>query len=39
MNISKEKIQVVNELHRSARKNFSTRRIVIKGLDETWQAD
>lgn len=39
MNISKQKIQVVKELHRPARKNFPTRRIVIKGLNETWQAD
>lgn len=31
--------QVVNELHRPARKNFPRRRTVIKGFDDLWQAD
>lgn len=30
---------IVNELHKPARKNFKRRRIIIKGLDDTWQAD
>lgn len=30
---------IVNELHRPARKHFPRRRIIIKGLDDTWQAD
>lgn len=33
------KEQVVNELHKPARKNFKRRRIIIKGLDDLWQAD
>jgi len=33
------KEQVVNELHKPARKNFKRRRITIKGLDDLWQAD
>lgn len=39
MKNSEEKIQLVNELHKSARKNFKRRRIVIKGIDDLWQAD
>lgn len=35
----KPKEQVVSELHKPARKNFKRRRIVIKGLDDLWQAD
>lgn len=33
------KQQLVDELHRSARRNFPRRRTVIKGINETWQAD
>lgn len=33
------KEQIVLELHKPARKNFSRRRIIIRGFDETWQAD
>lgn len=36
---SKEKLQLVNELHKPARKNYKRRRTVIKGLDDLWQAD
>jgi len=39
MRYSKEKIQVVNELHKPIRKNFIRRRIIIKGLWDLWQAD
>ena len=39
MSHSKEKIQLVNELHRPARKKFPRRRIIIKGLDDLWQMD
>lgn len=35
--MSKE--QVVRELHRSARRNFFRRKTIIKGLNETFQAD
>lgn len=37
--MSKIKEQVVQELHRLARKKFPRRRFIIKGFDETWQAD
>jgi len=37
--MSKEKIQLVNELHKPVRKNFLRRRTIIKGLDDLWQAD
>lgn len=33
------KSQVVNELHRSVRKNFIRRRVIQKGIDDLWQAD
>lgn len=36
---SKEKIQLVNELHKPARVNFDRRRTIIKGLDDLWQCD
>lgn len=31
--------QVVRELHKPARKNFPRRRVVLKGIDDLWQAD
>lgn len=38
--MSKEKIQLVNELHKPARRNIKQRRrIVIKGIDDLWQSD
>ncbi|KAJ8911699.1 hypothetical protein NQ315_017153 [Exocentrus adspersus] len=36
---SKEKIQLVNELHKAARKIYSRHRTIIKGLDDLWQMD
>lgn len=33
------RIQIVNELHKPARKNFIRRRVKIKGIDDLWQAD
>lgn len=33
------KSQVVNELHRSVRKNFIRRRVIQKAIDDLWQAD
>lgn len=30
---------IVNELHRPARKNYARRRVIIKGIDDLWQAD
>lgn len=37
MSYSREKIQLVNELHAPAR--FPRRRVVVSSLDDTWQAD
>ncbi|KAJ8914231.1 hypothetical protein NQ315_003595 [Exocentrus adspersus] len=34
-----EKIQLVNELHKPARRNYPRRRTIIKGLDDLWQSD
>lgn len=34
-----EKATLVEELHRPARRNYPRRRVNIRGLDETWQAD
>lgn len=36
---SNEKMQVVNELHRSCRRNFRRRRTIIKGYGDLWQID
>lgn len=33
------KQQIVNEIHRSARKNFKRRSVILKGIDDLWQAD
>lgn len=33
------KQQIVDELHTQARRNFMRRRVIIKGLDDLWQAD
>ena len=33
------KRNIVDELHKPARRNFKRRRVIIKGLDELWQAD
>lgn len=33
------KRDLVNELHKQARKNFKRRRVVMKGIDDLWQAD
>lgn len=33
------KQQIVNEIHRSARRNFKRRSVVLKGIDDLWQAD
>lgn len=37
--MSSVKRDLVNELHKPARRNFPRRRIIIKGLDDLWQAD
>lgn len=36
---TKEKIELVNELHKPSRKKFKRRRTIIKGLDDLWQSD
>lgn len=35
--MSKEK--VVDELHKAARKNYNRRSVILKGIDDLWQAD
>jgi len=37
--VSAEKRQLVKELHAPARKNFSRRRVIVRGYDDLWQAD
>lgn len=39
MQHNKEKIQLVKELHKPARKKYGRRRTIIKGLDDLWQSD
>ncbi|CAB0039841.1 unnamed protein product [Trichogramma brassicae] len=34
-----QKKDLVEELHRPARRNYPRRRVDVRGLDETWQAD
>ncbi|XP_015120055.1 uncharacterized protein LOC107043201 [Diachasma alloeum] len=34
-----KKATVVEELHRPARRNYARRRVEVRGVDETWQAD
>lgn len=36
---SEEKRRLVNELHAPARKNFTRRRVITKGIDDLWQID
>ena len=37
--MDKKKSDVVNELHKPARKNYKRRHVIMLGLDDTWQAD
>lgn len=37
MNHKKEK--VVEELHKPARRNYTRRKVIVRDIDETWQAD
>lgn len=39
MELNQDKREIVNELHKQARKNFVRRRVVMKGIDDLWQAD
>ncbi|XP_070151047.1 uncharacterized protein [Polyergus mexicanus] len=34
-----EKLRLVEELHASAKRNFSRRRVIVRGYDDLWQAD
>ena len=34
-----EKKIIVNEIHAPARRNFPRRKVIMRGIDETWQAD
>lgn len=33
------KEQIANEIHKPARKRFSRRKVIVKGLDDLWQCD
>lgn len=33
------KQQIVNEIHKPARRNFRKRKVITKGIDDLWQAD
>lgn len=33
------KIDIVNEMHKNARVNFPRRRVIMRGIDDLWQAD
>lgn len=33
------KQEIVNEIHKAARKNFYRRSVILKGIDDLWQAD
>lgn len=33
------KQQIVNEIHKAARRNFLRRSVILKGIDDLWQAD
>lgn len=37
--ITMSKIEIVNEIHKPARKNFKRRCVTLKGIDDLWQAD
>ena len=32
-------VQIIKELHKPARRNFPRRKVIVKGLNEYWQAD
>ena len=34
-----EKVDLVRELHKPARKHYLRRRVILKGIDDLWQAD
>ena len=37
--LSMEKRAIIAELHSQARKKFERRRVIMKGIDDLWQAD
>ena len=37
--LNTEKLQLVKELYKPARRNYKRRHVDIRGIDETWQAD
>ena len=39
MVVEKKMKQLINELHKPARRHFLRRKVDIRDLDETWQAD
>lgn len=37
--MSEIKQDIINEIHRNARKNFPRRKVILKDIDDLWQAD
>ena len=37
--MERKKEKVVKELHKPARKNYARRKVIVRDIDETWQAD
>ena len=37
--MSSIKKRIADELHAPARRNFPRRKVIVRGIDETWQAD
>lgn len=33
------KTEIVNEIHRTARRHFPRRQVIMKDIDDLWQAD
>ena len=37
--MDRKKEKLVEELHKPARKNYARRKVIVRDIDETWQAD
>ena len=38
-NIQTERKKIVDELHKPYRRNYPRIKVIVRGIDETWQAD
>ena len=38
-NMNLNKRYILHELHKQIRKNFERRRVIVKGIDDLWQAN